>query len=714
METLNLESEAQLSSGRRALFGIVALFILIFSIYSNTFYASWKFDDEQNILHNKALHLSELNWQDIKGIFFASPEKKGKIYRPAACFSFALNYYLGKKNVMGYHLVNISIHFFASLFLFLFIYRTLNLPLLKARYGPHSYSIAFLATFLWAINPVQTQAVTYIVQRMASMAGMFYIMAMYYYLKGRTSGKGLWMAVHFFMCLVCGILAVGSKENAAMLPIGIFLFDLFLIQGSTKANVKKNLLIFSIMTMVLLVCALVFYGPSMFDPGHLQSLYEKNRPFTMGERLLTQPRVILFYLSLLFYPMPNRLCISHDIPVSLNLIDPPTTLIAIIAILAILGISIIKSRKWPFISFCSIFFFLNHVIEGSVFPLEICFEHRNYLPSMLLFAPVAILLLKGIQNYSHKKGMQWIVVAFVILVLISLGHSTFVRNFSWLTKESLWVDAVDKAPGLGRPNNNLGRALSLMGMHERAMSEFKTALTKECLHQTVCHAMPYYNLGWECQRIGKLDEALANYKEAVKLMPTHTNTHNNMGTVFAKKNMPEEAENAFRTALSYDNNHFLANKNLGTFFLMHRGRIEEAIPMLDTALKQYPYDPPLVRRLAYAYRVQGQYGKALLLFERDLSLKLYDPKSLLYLSEIYLMRGRHDKAGKLINKFAVSGNISDIGKYVDGVPERDLKLDSIWPYKKMVLELLSKTYSRISSNYDEREKYVMKLLMESQ
>ena len=105
--------------------------------------------------------------------------------RPVSYFTFAMNYYFDGLDVFGYHVVNFFIHYIASVFLFLFIYNTLKLPVLEGRYERHAYSIALLATLFWAINPVQVMAVTYIVQRMASMAAMFYIMAMYFYLKGR-------------------------------------------------------------------------------------------------------------------------------------------------------------------------------------------------------------------------------------------------------------------------------------------------------------------------------------------------------------------------------------------------------------------------------------------------------------------------------------------------------------------------------------------------
>ena len=131
--------ETSLPGCRKNLFAVVALFFLILMTYSNTFDASWHFDDENNILNNKPLHLTELNLQSIKKTFFADWNGSGKLYRPVACLSFALNYYFGGTGVYGYHLINLIIHFLSSIFLFLFVYHTLNLPILEARYGPNAY-----------------------------------------------------------------------------------------------------------------------------------------------------------------------------------------------------------------------------------------------------------------------------------------------------------------------------------------------------------------------------------------------------------------------------------------------------------------------------------------------------------------------------------------------------------------------------------------------
>jgi hypothetical protein len=158
---------------KKHVFAFISLFVLILIIYGNSLNGAWQFDDFENIVSNPNIHMKSLSWSEIKNVFFAKPQLI--LGRSVAKFSFALNYYVGGLNVFGYHLVNILIHLIASIFLYLLVYHTLNLPLLREKYQKSSYAIALLVVFLWASSPVHVNAVTYIVQRMASMAGMAYV-----------------------------------------------------------------------------------------------------------------------------------------------------------------------------------------------------------------------------------------------------------------------------------------------------------------------------------------------------------------------------------------------------------------------------------------------------------------------------------------------------------------------------------------------------------
>ncbi len=539
-------SENNLSPYRRNLFAFFSIAVIVIAIYSNTFDCSWQYDDFDFFLQRSELHLTELGWDQVKGTFYLKKGENVHLYRPFSRFSLALNWYFGQENVFGYHLVNVSIHIVASIFLFLFMFQLLNLPVLRSGYGSDAYFIALLAAIFWSINPVQTQAVTYIYQRMASMAGMFQIIAMFFYIKGRTSRTGPISVGWYAGCGLSALLAFGSKENAAMLPVSILLLDLFFIQGISATNVRKSGYILLILFIVPAFLGFLFYGPSLFDPGSLFS-YGSHRPFNWVERLLTEPRIILYYITLLFYPIPQRLSIFHDTTISRSLIDPPTTILSILGILAILAVCIWQAKRRPLITYCIAFFFLNHLIEGSVIGLELFNEHRNYLPSILLFVPVAIMIIRGVTFFSHRQSMQILIAAFTVLVLVCFAHGTYVRNFAWKTGLTLWSDAVQKAPQGALPHEALGYYYAKHKQFNKAIAEFEQCLSKPALKNKIVHFACYYKLGEIFRSQGKFDKALGYYKKASERRNSFAGAAlNAMGRIYGKSNQLEESEKAFR------------------------------------------------------------------------------------------------------------------------------------------------------------------------
>ncbi len=332
-------------------FAFIALFVFLLVIYANSFQGAFQFDDKINIVENKNIFLESLDWTQIKGTFYGVDGRQ--INRPLAFLTFGLNFYIHKLDVFGYHIVNFAIHYLAAVFLFLFIFRTLNLPKLRQDYGHISYSIALLSAILWAASPVQVTAVTYIVQRMASMAGLFYILSMFFYLKGRTADKTWRIILYWVLCIVSALMSFGSKENAVLLPISIWLYDLFLIQGVTRENLIKNVKILAPLVFVFAVIGFWYVDIEHYLSGDAYA----HRPFTLAERLLTEPRIIVFYVTLLLYPVSSRLTLIHDIQVSTSLFSPWSTLPAIVLILFFLVVAVYLSRKRPFLSFCILFFF---------------------------------------------------------------------------------------------------------------------------------------------------------------------------------------------------------------------------------------------------------------------------------------------------------------------------------------------------------------------
>jgi len=644
LRLLSLRPEVDLSEGRKKVFAILVLSVLILAAYSNTFHATWQFDDEPNILQRSALHLTELRWSEIKKTFV---NEKGAIYRPVACFSLALNYYYGKDRVFGYHLVNIFIHVLTSIFLFLFIYQGLNLPVLALKYAPHRYAIALLSTTLWALNPIQTQAVTYIVQRMASMAGMFYVLVMFLYLKARMA-KGLQNRVLLFTaCAIAGLLAIGSKENAFMIPVSLYLFEILLLRGLSNDNRMKQLKILTAVLFISLGLCLLFF--LLLRGGIDFSGYEK-RVFTLKERLLSEPRIILFYITLIFYPMPDRLSVAHDIPVSSSLFDPPTTLLSILLVTGILFTAVRISRKYPFVSFSLVFFFLNHLIESSFLPLELVFEHRNYIPSMFLFVPVALLLWHGITSQHLKRWIRALVSLFVVCLIVAFGHGTFVRNSIWKSQETLWLNATEVAPALWRPWHNLGRYYADNQAHDKALTLYSQALSKRLSINKTDKKLTYYNIGHEYQALGQKDKALFYYQEAARIDPTFAPPLTNKAVLLSERGEIKEAIQEYMEAIRYKENLPEPYINLGYLYL-RTGQIDEAIKILEKSLTLNP-DSAIARKgLACGYRRKGLFGKAYLTYQTALALEPKDLSPLLYLAEIYGTKGMETQKERAMERF---------------------------------------------------------------
>ena len=530
-----LNISCKTASIRRYTFSFLSLFLLLFLIYSNSFDCSWHFDDYINIVENSKVHISSLSWKQVEpGLYGIGGITRWQ--RPLSYLSFSLNYYVGGLDVFGYHAVNFFIHYIASVFLFLFLYNTLRLPILAGRYERHAYSIALLSTVFWAVNPVQVMAVTYIVQRMASMTAMFYIMAMYFYLKGRTGEKLGSRVVFYALAAFCALCSVGSKENAAMLTVSIFLFDLFLIQGLTVENIRKS---WSWCLLALLFVPAV--GLMYWDFSSIIGDYEL-RPFSMLERTLTQPRVLLFYISLLYYPLTSRLMLLHDMAISKSFFDPWTTIGAIVVILLILIIASLVSRRRPLIAYCIFFFFLNHAIEGSFLSLELVYEHRNYLPSMLIFVPLAVLIVQGLDRFSNRRRMFVLVSSSVTAVMILLGVTVFIQNNIMKDDISLWSDNLEKAPNLHHVRQNLATSYFIAGRFPEAFSELNSALNSFAIMDITAKAKTHGLLGEYYLLNGDDDGALFHYQKALRFRPAFAPIYNRIAEIMMRKNLLEDAK----------------------------------------------------------------------------------------------------------------------------------------------------------------------------
>ncbi len=476
-----------LPTAREGLFAVTAILILLLIIYSNSFHAPFHYDDFLNITDNPNIHLREFSLDSLKNILYGKKLNHTYDTRPLSYLTFALNYYFSRNNTFGYHIVNLTIHCITSILLFLLIHITLKLQNPATDSLKNIYPISLFSTLFWASHPIQVTAVTYIVQRMASMSAMFYILSMLFYIFFRVHAEAKQKGIGFLLFMLAGILAIAGKENALMLPISIFLYDVIIIQGLPQEKNKKHILLF-----LLILTGMLILGSFLFSPASILNGY-KIRYFTMLERLLTEPRVIIFYISLLLYPVSSGFTLLHDIEISRSLFSPWSTLPSIALLCSFLYFGVYSSRKYPVIGFGILFFIFNHLIEGSFLPLELIYEHRNYLPSIFFFLIFAIMLTRPIDHLSKTRFMRTLFLIAGIILLVSQSHTTYMRNHLFLSGVRLWQDNSRKSPNLSTPFLNLGRSLWEIGRTEESIRMLEKAEKINRFNNKIQHRTLIFN-----------------------------------------------------------------------------------------------------------------------------------------------------------------------------------------------------------------------------
>jgi len=632
--------------------------VLVFGIYSNTFKSPFILDDQPKIEDNSHIRLNKLSLNDIVNAGIKSSKS-----RPFAYMSFALNYYFHRYALFGYHIVNIGIHFLTGLFLYLFIKITLTLPTVRLNVK-HSDLIAFFTAFIWLVHPLQTQSVTYIVQRMNSMASMLFIISFLFYVKGRLSESRSYKSGWFIASVVSWLISLGTKQITVTLPLLIFLYEWYFFQDLNEAWLKDKLKYILIIVVFIIIISLFYLGLNPIEK--LQSIGDYSRKeFTLSQRVFTQFRVVLYYISLIVVPYPGRLNLDYDFPLSYSIFNPLTTIFSLFMIIGLIGLAIYLARKERIISFCILWYFGNLVVESSIIPLAIIFEHRTYLPSMLIFV-IPVLLL-----YRYVRP-QWFNIAILCAVLVIFSVWTYQRNKVWTDKVTLWRDCVKKSPNKARPHNNLGEALANLEKTDEAMSHYLKALQIKPDYPDALNnigiavgkkgkadeAIEYYfkalkinpdfpdalnNLGVALKRKGEANEAIKHFLRALKLKPDYASAHNNLGVALSEKGETQKAINHYLKALQIKPDDADAHNNLG-ISLTNKGEIDEAMKHYSKALSIKPDYVDAHNNLGLVLAKQGKTDEAIEHYNEILKIDPEYSKAYFNLGVAFGLQGRSDKA----------------------------------------------------------------------
>ena len=648
----------------------LSFLLLLLVCYGNSFQASWQYDDYPNIIHNDRVHMTRVNGEQVISALNAGPPKQA-IARPLAYLTFALNYRVGKLNVFGYHVVNFTIHGLAAFFLFLWIRGTLTLPVFQHRYDSKATLIAWLAAVFWACHPIQVTAVTYIVQRMTSMEGMFYVLAMYGYMVGRRAlnRKGKWMGLG-----VCGAGVVGallSKENAVLLPFALILYEFVFFQKWEKASLVKILLV-ALGLFVALAGLSVLY----MDVGELMEPFP-DRPFNRIERMITQPRVLFLYLSLIALPMTSRMTILHDVAVSRSLFAPWTTLPAILGlVLCLAGLCYLAKRHRLF-AFCGLFFFMNHAVESSFLNLELIYEHRNYVPSMLLFVPLAIAAIRSAEHFYYHAGIRGGIASAVVVVLISSMQSVWAYNEIFRNEYALWRHNIELYPNKSLGYANLGKVLWQVGQLDESFEFKRKAIEYDSYNNTHQKGVTYYNLGLFAENIKEdLPQALDYYQKAFEYNKDLLNVWHRLAQVQMKLgNFDEAGETVAEGLKIWPDDGFLlllsALKELKT------GRYALAIELAQRIVNQHADETPLALMVvAQGYRYMGESNNAMDAWKALLKIDSGNMAALMAMVELSFL---FDRSGDL-KRYTDQLSTLDKAKSLSLPCQIKIKHENMMPY----------------------------------
>jgi len=408
---------------------LILILVLTTLIYLPGLSGDFAFDDFPNLLQNKKLHLDVLSVDSLAAATFSSDS--GTFKRPVSMFSFALNsYYFGMKPY-SFKIVNLIIHLLTGLGIFF-----LSSLILK-NYNQHckqqftAAALKFLPLFIcciWLVHPLNLTSVLYIIQRMTSLSGLFIIWASCAYVWTRArhyeTNSRFWLIL--LSIILLGSLAILSKESGILLPLFLFLIEIFIFRFK-NINGTYDKKIIALFTLIVILPAILSIVLLAMKPNLVLGGYDA-RDFTLTERLLTETRVLLFYLKMTIMPSINELGLYHDdFTISRNLLDPPSTLFASAFILSLIILALAIIKKQPLISFGIIWFFAAHLIESTIIPVEIAHEHRNYIAIFGIIFSLSYILSRLSINHKHPS----IKYAIHLIPIILLASVTSLRSYQW-------------------------------------------------------------------------------------------------------------------------------------------------------------------------------------------------------------------------------------------------------------------------------------------
>ena len=546
---------------QKKIYLILPYFLLIFAaflVYSNSFDGQFQFDDAANITKQPIIkdlnNFSDLDlWTNIN-------------FRPLSMFTFALNYNLNGFDVTGYHIFNLIIHILCGFLVFLLMKKILSIYWKKDESNSDITLISLFISLVFVLHPIQTQSVTYIVQRMTALSGLFYLLAVYLYIVARRKhvqrGSALTSILYYLLVILVGVLSLLSKQIAVTLPLALLLVEICFIR-SKEGKVYKKFVLLSLSVIILLVVIVAVTG----------NLPRETDKISRTDYFVTQFRVMTKYIQLLILPINQNLDYA---------IRPATTfwhfkeIASFLFLSFLIFLSIYFYKRNKLITFGIIWFFVTLALESSIIPIRgLIYEHRLYL-ALMGFSTVLVTVV-----YRVTKKRKELFILILSIIIIIYGFATFQRNKVWKNRFTLWSDILKKSPQKARSHYYMGIILSDSGQKRRAINF---------------------------------------YLKAIKLRPGYVDALVSLGNVLKSLGKNTKAVQYYKNALKYDPQSTAALNNLGVI-VSDRGEYEKAITYYNKILKIEPHNAEAMNNLGIIWGRKKNYSKAMQYFKKALSIR---------------------------------------------------------------------------------------------